>query len=117
MYAEMVAFDTSRKRQEAKREAAAAAYPLPVKPTAQITAKKPSNAVDVEKNGATIEQLTCPKCRRKGMIIRTNGLDDAKFYGCQNFNTFTRCKGAYSWNKGQSILGGAGPAVGSAFRQ
>ena len=99
--------------------------PPPQKPVAEkkspkakasaTSAEAATPVYEQEEVGATIKELRCPKCRREGMVIRRN-LDKTLYYGCQNFGTFMRCKGAYSWTEGQGMLRGAGSAAGHAFR-
>ena len=118
----MAAFRAARKSQEKMMAAAQAACPRLARPSTNTSENTTSfDAADcpwtLEDPGTVVNALTCPKCRQKGMIIRCNGLDNSKFYGCQNFTTFMRCKGTISWSKGQGMMRGVGPAAGSAFRQ
>ena len=122
MYKEMVAYNEARAKHE---ELVASLPPPPQKPVAEkkspkakasaTSAEAATPVYEQEEVGATIKELRCPKCRREGMVIRRN-LDKTLYYGCQNFGTFMRCKGAYSWTEGQGMLRGAGSAAGHAFR-
>ena len=127
MYKEMVAHNEAR----AKHEELVASLPPPSqKPVAEKKSPKakavPTSAegasaaaapasYEQEEVGAMIKELPCAKCRREGMVIRRN-LDKTLYYGCQNFGTFMRCQGAYSWMEGQGMLRGAGSAARHAFR-
>ena len=133
LYAEMMAYQSAKQRQDAeKARALASVAEIPLtkpnlsKQQKELGAKAKSSAASSVSRASTaweflnedntfIEQLVCPRCRRQGMQVKSNGLDGSKFYGCRNFNTIMRCRGTYDWPVGQQLLreGGHG---GHSFR-
>ena len=122
-YAEMAAFRAAQKKRDeakAKLDSECPPPPSPWKPTAKEKQKSSSSTSakdpwDQDVPGEIVAELACPKCKKNGMVIRKNRLDDSKFYGCANFGNYLRCKGTYTWNVGQGMLRDAGPA-GRSFR-